>query len=214
MNNINTYNGLLVSIPLWVNRNDQDFMNNVPIFISIAEQEFFIDCSTLGNEEYDIGNFTIGAAAFPRPALWGQSLTFSYIDDTGNVRILERVGYEYLRSYISNPNDPDIASILPKYYTDYGFNYILITPPPLVAFDYEFAYYKKITPLSLTQQANWITQNAYDAFFYNCLAQAYTYIQDDVQAQKFQGLYQQRVQAYKLYNRNRNFDRSADVTKD
>ena len=212
MSNVNNIAGLTLAIQQWTNRNDQVFIDQIPLFISLAEQEFFIDCSTLGNEEYDIGNFGIGSGVIPRPALWGQSISFLYVDSLGNIHVLERVPYEYIRTFIDNQANAPVT-LLPRYYTDYGYGQILIAPTPQAAYKYEFIYFKKITPLSISQPSNWITQNAYDCFFWSCLHKAYHYLHNNMQAESAHGEYSKRLQAIIEYQKGRIRDRSSDAMK-
>ena len=220
--NVNTYDGLVTAIQEWTNRNDTVFISNIPLFISLAEQQFFIDCSTLGNEIYVTGNFNENSGIVPKPAMWGQTLTFSFLDDNDNVHVLERVPYEYIRTFIPNNTSinpsygsftSDTNTLLPQYYTDYGYNYFLISPTPLSAYAYEIAYYQKIEPLSSTNQSNWITQYAYDCLFWLCLDKAFRFIDNTVDADIYLNKGMERIQALITYNQGRIFDRTVDATK-
>jgi hypothetical protein len=220
--NVNSYNGLILAIQQWTNRNDSVFLQNIPLFISLAEQQFFIDCSTLGNEVYLTGVFNANNGIVAKPASWGQTLTFSYLTSENNVVVLERVPYEYIRTFVPNNNTvtPECSTyisnntlILPQYYTDYGYDNFLISPTPQTAFTYEIAYFQKIQPLTVTNQTNWITQYAYDAFFYLCLDKAFRFIEDTPMADMYLQKGQERMQALIQYNQGRIFDRTAEATK-
>jgi hypothetical protein len=218
MSNVNTFNGLIAAITSWTNRNDAIFISNIPLFISLAEQQFFIDCSTLGNESYVTGTFNAANESVPKPAMWGQTLTFSYIDSLGNIVILERSTYEFIRSLAPASNIIPTTALpttqAPKYYSDYGYNYFIISPTPQAALTYEIAYFQKIQPLSLTNQSNWITQYAYDALFWSCLDKAYRFLDNVADADTYQQKYQDRIAAINEYNKGRKWDRTADATKD
>lgn len=210
-----TYNNLKTSIASWTNRNtvsDTAFAEQIPFFISLAEQAIFKDLSTLGNEKYVKGNFNVNNGIVTRPALWGKTLTFSYLDSDGFIHILERVPYEYCRSFMDEPaNQP--TTVIPKYYTDYGFSYILVVPSPRVSFSYEFVYLEKIQPLSDNNQTNWNTQNAYDLLFYKSMEKANDWLLNNEQSQKFASLYENRIQAYTMYDKDRKTDRFSDIMK-
>lgn len=211
-NNVNTYNGLLQAIPQWVNRNDTVFIANVPLFISLAEQQFFYDCPILGTENYISGTFNPGSNTVSKPALWGQTLTFSYLDADGNRSVLNRVSYEYILKYIDNPSSVP-NTLVPKYYSDYGYDYFILAATPQTALNYEIAYFQKIQPLSTTNQVNWITQYAYDTFFYSCLHKAYLFIDNGQDAQVYDQMYQKGIQMLTNYDQGRRFDRNSNVTK-
>lgn len=218
MTQVNTYAGLILAIQQWVNRNDAVFISNIPLFVSLAEQQFFIDCSTLGNESYVTGTFNANNLSVPKPALWGQTLTFSYINSVGRIVVLKRATYEFMRTFVpANNIAPTTASPnaqQPEYYSDYGYNYFMISPTPLVAFEYEIAYFQKIQPLSANNNANWITQYAYDALFWSCLNKAYGFIDNQQDAELYEKKYQDRIQAINTYNKGRKWDRTADGMKD
>lgn len=213
MANVNTYAGLTTAIAEWANRTDTVFTNNIPLFISLAEQQFFIDCSTLGNEAYITGTFNANSGIVNKPALWGRTLTFSYLDATDTIQVLQRSSYEMIRSYIPKQANNPIAN-LPRYYTDYGYNYLLISPTPIAAYNYEICYFQKIQPLSTSNQTNWITENAYDALFYSCLDKAMRFIDNIPEAEAYKAQYIERIGAINEYNKNRKIDRTADVMED
>ena len=207
--NVNTYNGLVQAITDWVNRNDPTFIANIPLFISLAEQVFFYDCPTLGTQVYEKGTFNPNSGIIPKPALWGQTLSFSYLDSANNVNVMQRVSYEYIRSWVPNNNTITPANgtyttsaqdILPRYYTDYGYNYFLISPKPIIGYTYELAYLTKAQPLSLSNQTNWITQYAYDALFYLSLSYAYRFIDNQPDADLWQQQATTRIQSLVSYH--------------
>jgi len=211
MANVNTYTGLKTAIQEWANRTDTIFINNIPLFISLAEQQFFIDCSTLGNETYITGTFNANSGIVNKPALWGRTLTFSYLDATNSIQVLQRSSYEMIRSFIPKQASNPIAN-LPQYYTDYGFNYFLISPTPIAAYNYEICYFQKIQPLSLSNETSWITENAYDALFWSSMDKAMRFIDNMADAEMFKSMYQERVAAINAYNDNRLVDRTANIT--
>jgi len=213
MDNVNTYNGLVQAIQQWTNRNDQVFIANIPLFISLAEQQFFIDCSTLGNEFYVTSLFSANNESFPKPVNWGETLTFSYIGPEGNIVVLKRVSYEFIRTY-SPANNISTNMPIPRYYSDYGYDYFIISPTPTVAYPVEIAYFGKIEPLTIVNQTNWITQNAYDALFWACLDKAYNFIDNSADATIYAGKYQERIKAIITYNKGRKYDRTVDTMKD
>ena len=210
MANVTTWTGLIAAVAQWCNRNDPDFLDNIPVFISLAEQEMFIDLSTLGNEVYAIGNFSAGNGTVSKPSDWGKTLTFSYLDANGRITVLQRASYEMIRNYIPKQSANPIANT-PRYYTDYGYDQFLISPTPLAAFKYEIAYFNKITPLGINVETNWNSMNAYDPLFYNTLDKAYRFLDNLQDAEMFKNLYLARIEAYKTYDQNRRYDRTANM---
>ena len=217
MTNVNTYNSLITATQQWTNRNDPVFINNIPLFISLAEQQFFIDCPNLGTEAYVTGAFTPNNPTVAKPALWGQTLTFSYIDNTDKIVVLNRVTYELIRSFAPGNNIVPVTTNPyygnPQYYSDYGYNFFIVSPTPTEALTFELAYYEKPQPLSITNQTNWVTEYAYDALFWSILDKAYSFLDNGQDAQVYAGKYGERIQAINHYNAGRRFDRTADAEK-
>jgi hypothetical protein len=209
--NVNTFNGLSTAIIQWSNRNDNIFVSNVPLFISLAEQELFIKLSTIGNEQYVLGTFVPNNGIIAKPAIWGNTCRFTYFNEAGNLVNLERIGVS--RIYQFNPN-PTIASTDPRYYSDYGFDYWIVSPTPTSAFNYCIAYFMKQIPLSLEQQTNWNTINAYDLLLWSCMHKAMLFIEDDTRAQVFAALVEQGIKSYTSYDKDRLFDATDKADKE
>ena len=213
IDNVNTYNGLITAIQQWTNRNDTLFISNIPLFIALSEQQFFIDCSTLGNQFYVTTTFTANNESLPKPVNWGETLTISYIGADGNIVVLKRVSYEMIRGF-APANNISPNGIKPRYYSDYGYDYFIISPTPVEAFPVEIAYFGKIQVLSSVNQTNWITENAFDALFWACLEKAYRFIDNVADADAYLNKYNDRIQAIKTYNTGRKSDRTANTMKD
>lgn len=201
---VQTYAGLITAITEWANRNDTTFISNIPIFISLTEQEIFWKLSTIGNEVYATGTFTPNNGTIPKPALWGKTSRFTYIDESDNLQVLKRVSLSYIYTY--NPSVSSPSSINPVYYTDYGFPYFLISPTPTIAFPFEISYMQKIPPLSASMQTNWNTQNVYDALFFGAMQKACTFINASDWAQYYAGQYEAAIAGYDAYDKDRLFD--------
>jgi hypothetical protein len=214
IDNVNTYNGLVKAIQQWTNRNDSVFIENIPLFISLAEQQFFIDCSTLGNEFYVTTVFTANNESLPKPVNWGETLTISYIGADGKIVVLKRVSYELIRSFAPANNISTNSTTTPRYYSDYGYDYFIISPTPVAAYPVEIAYFGKTQMLSSINQTNWITKNAYDALLWSCLNKASQFIDNTVDAAAYLSMYTDRIQAINTYNKGRKSDRASDTMKD
>lgn len=203
--NVQTYNGLVTAITQWANRNDTVFISNIPLFVSLTEQELFWKLSTIGNEVYATGTFTPNNGTVPKPALWGRTTRFSYIDSDNNIQVLKRVSPSYIYTYNPSVTSPSSGST-PTYYTDYGFPYFLISPTPTTALPFELAYFQKIPPLSVTMQTNWNTQNVYDALFFGAMQKACTFLNASDWAQYYAGMYEAAIAGYDAYDKDRLFD--------
>lgn len=172
-----TYAGLITAITQWANRTDTVFLSNIPLFISLTEQEIFIKLSTIGNEQYVTATFTPNNAIVPKPSLWGRTSRISYIDSVGKLHVLTRSSVPYIET--DNPDTINSSVDLPRYYTDYGFPYMLISPTPTDAFNFVWSYFEKVPPLTDENQTNWNTLNAYDILFSGAMEKACIFISSE-----------------------------------
>lgn len=214
INNVNTYNGLVASITKWANRNDSSFIENIPVFISLTEQEIFIKLSTLGNEYYVTSSFTPNNGIIPKPGDWGKTSKIFYIDSNNKTHVLFRLSVPTLEVFnpdVEFPSGNPAGSNLPRYYSDYGYPYIIISPTPAEAFNYTLSYFTKIPPLSVTNQTNWNSRYAYDMLFFGCMQKAFAFLNDTDWATYFGNLYTQGISDYNSYDKQRLTDASVAV---
>jgi hypothetical protein len=72
----------------------------------------------------------------------------------------------------------------------------------------------KQIPLSLEQQTNWNTINAYDLLLWSCMHKAMLFIEDDTRAQVFAALVEQGIKSYTSYDKDRLFDATDKADKE
>lgn len=214
-NTLTTFNGLITNVPIWTNRNDPAFVAQVPNFINLSQQRIFIDCPTMASQMYVTGTFTPNNNIIAVPSLWGSNLTFSYINPTTEeITILQYVALEVIQSW--NPVSGGVSTDepLPRYYSNYSLDYLIVSPTPTVAMNYLLAFDTQSPQLNTNVQTNFLTQQMYDLLFLSTMAYAYYFLENTTQAQLYDGLYQQRVQGYQKYNAGRKMDRTGNVQKD
>ena len=218
MNTLTTFTGLSRSIPIWTNRNDTIFISEVPNFINLAQQRIFIDCPTMASQQYVQGTFTPNNNLISVPALWGSNLTFEYSvpgpNDTNTLVVLQYVPFELIQNFENQAGGVSLQETLPRYYSNMGLNYLIISPTPTVAYPFQIAYDTNNPQLMSTQQTNFITQQMYDVLFLATLYYAYCFLQDTAQAQTYEQRYNQRIQSYQMYNATRKYDRTSNAQKD
>jgi hypothetical protein len=214
-NTLTTFNGLLTGVPIWTRRNDTDFIAQVPNFINLTQQAIFIDCPTMVSQYYVTGNFTPNNNIVSVPSLWGSNLTFSYVDPTTNkIIVLEYAPLEFIQMFNPTVGGLSPNNVLPRYYSNYGLDYLIVAPTPTAANPFLLAFDTNSTPLNASTQTNIITQQLYDLLFFGTMSLAYAFLENETQFQKYNGLYQGRVQAYQAYNTGRKMDRAANAEKD
>lgn len=213
---INNYNGLEDAILAWCKRTltDIEFVAQVPVFITLAEQQIFLDIPTLGNQLYVTGIFSETHPLYPKPALWGRTLTLECLDSAvvddlqAKTHVIQRVSYEVGIQY----KKTFAQTGLPLYYTDFSYNFIEVFPAPDQAYPFQLAYYTQIPPLTVNNQTNWTTQNAPDMLFYLAMSKAQLYLQDFQSADAWEAKYKDRAKILNDYDQERLYDRTAEVT--
>ena len=198
---VQTLNGIVSTVIQWANRNDEEFALNIPLYVSLTEQELFIRLSTLGNLVYTTGFLVPNNPILPKPGGWGKTYQFFYIDENNQVVFLDREttgSAIYTNSDLLATNSPP-----PRYYSDYGFPYLIVLPTPTVAYPFYFSYYAKINPLSEANQSNWTSINAYDILLWGTMHKACIFINDSNWAAFFKSLYDEGIEGYNKYNKDR-----------
>ena len=112
--------------------------------------------------------------------------------------------YEYLKNYWPNTNQISI----PLYYADTDWDHWYLAPTPDDDYSFEVLYYERISPLSSTNQTNWLTQNAPNAMLFGTLLQAMPFLKND-QRTIFQQKYTEALGSLKTEDVARVGDRQA-----
>jgi hypothetical protein len=72
----------------------------------------------------------------------------------------------------------------------------------------EISYYAKIPALDDTNTTNWVINTHPDVYLYGCLAEAFSYIQNDEQAMKYMNLIMDGINQIKRLDRDRRYGQS------
>ena len=197
-----TYDSLVTTIEQYLERNDAAVVDQIPVFITLAEFEIAQQIKTLGQIEVAQGVMSIGNPIIQKPARWRKTVSMSVTSGGEKTPVFLRK-YEYLTNY--NAESPQG---LPLYYGDYDYDNWFVSPIPDQGYTFEVLIYQRLQPLSSTNQTNWITNNAPNAMLFGALLQAVIYLKDDAR-QIFQQKYDMAMQALKAEDVTRVGDRSA-----
>lgn len=207
-----TYTSLTNQVLSYLNRSDQDTINQIPNFINQAEQRICRESKTIGIESYVTGTFTAGLNVLPKPGRWRRTLSFNYGSgiNQNTVNQLYLRSYEYLRNYWPK----DLEQAPPLYYADYGYNNFLIAPTPDQDYPFELSYLQLPAPLSIQNQANWLTVFAPDVLLYATLLEAIPYLKDDERIPVWQSMYDRGLSSLNLQDDQRVLDRASNRSAD
>lgn len=227
---LNNYTNIEKAIIEWCNRtvNDTAFVEQIPNFVFLAQQQIFIDCSTLVNQKTlsdkievkDFPSITPAFNIFKKPSDWGRTLTLALVGskETPNApisvyenTILERITLE--RALLFEKNIKTRGK--PIYYTDVDFSSIRVFPWPNKTYSYNMIYYAKLPALSPDTRGdntNLTALNMPDILFYAALSKAYAYLSNQEESAFYDALYKERVAAMLDYDKNRLLDRNINAT--
>ena len=77
-----TYTELLTLIPQWAERQDSAFADQVPTFISLAENRIAVDMKQQGFQAVVTGTLPL-SEVLAKPAFWKETISFYYTNADG-----------------------------------------------------------------------------------------------------------------------------------
>jgi hypothetical protein len=199
-----TYDNLTATVLQYLERQDPATVAQIPTFISMCEFEVATQIKTLGQLSVAQTNLTSGNPVLQKPARWRKTVSMNLVDATGNRTPILLRKYEYLKNYWPNAT----LTGTPIYYGDYDYDHWLVAPTPDSTYSLETLYYERLSPLSSSNQTNWLTQNAPNVMLYGTLLQAMPFLKND-QRQIFEQKYQEAINALKNEDLVRTGDRQA-----
>lgn len=198
-----TYDSLTTTVLQYLERSDDAVIEQIPTFITLCEFEIAQQIKTLGQLQVVESTMTLNNPVIAKPARWRKTVSMNVLSGTEKSPVYLRK-YEYLKNYA-----PDSTTTgLPLYYADYDYEHWLVAPTPNQAYTFEVLYYERISPLSSSNQTNWLTQNAPNAMLFGTLLQAMPFLKNDSR-QIFQQKYQEAMQVLRVEDQVRLGDRSA-----
>jgi hypothetical protein len=198
-----TYDSLTSTVLQYLERQDPAVVNALPTFITLAEFEIAEQIKTLGQLQLVESAMTAGNPAIQKPARWRKTVSMNVLVNGKKQPVFLRK-YEYLKNYWPD----DTATGTPLYYADTDWDHWYVAPTPDQNYAFEVLYYERISPLSSTNQTNWLTQNAPNAMLFGTLLQAMPFLKND-QRTIFQQKYTESLQALKAEDVARVGDRQS-----
>ena len=200
-----TYDGLTSLVLQYLERSDTAVVNFIPTAIMLAEFEIAQDIKTLGQMIVVESTMTAGNPVIAKPALWRKTVSMTLVDANGDKKPIYLRKLEYLNSYA-----PDVtATDQPLYYADYDYEHWFVAPTPSADFAFEALCYTRLTPLSSSNQTNWLTQNAPNALLFGTLKQTAPFLKDDARLTVWSQMFDTSMAALKTEDQLRIGDRQA-----
>lgn len=198
-----TYTELLTLIPQWAERQDSAFADQVPTFISLAENRIAVDMKQQGFQAVVTGTLPL-SEVLAKPAFWKETISFYYTNADGERTPIFLRTPEYIRNYC-----PVAATTGdPRFYADYNITHFLLGPKPAVAHNFELMYYARLDPLSASNDSNWMTLNVPQALFAACMIEACIFSKNSARQAVWEQSYAAASGAIKQENTERTSDRT------
>ncbi|MDE1997651.1 MAG: hypothetical protein KGI52_01860 [Burkholderiales bacterium] len=181
---LDTYDGLTASIGSWIKRSD--LAANIPDFIRLAEARIARELR-LRRQITTATIPTVGGVQsidLPDDYLEAENITLQ-----GSIpRQLTFVPIEHL-----DARYPADYTAMPAVYTMLG-NQLLMGPVPDAIYNIEVVYYARFTPLSSSNQTNWLLQNHPGIYIFSALAEAEPFMMNDDRSVMWEGKAEREIE--------------------
>jgi hypothetical protein len=181
-----TYAQLKQAIQDYTENDETSFVNNLPLFIRMAEERILKGVQLNLFQKNQFGNMTSGNEYLASPSDFLAPFSLS-IDVSGNKEFLLFKDLDFVQTYT-----PDATTTgQPKYYAQFDVDNFIIAPTPDANYTVDIHYLYR--PASITVGAEdgttWLSENAELALLYACLIEAYIYMKGDANVMQ---MYNQR----------------------
>jgi len=181
-----TYGELKQAIQDYTENDETSFVNNLPLFIRLAEERILKNVQLNLFQKHQSVNMTSGNEYLAVPSDFLAPFSLSISAD-GNTEFLLFKDLGFVQSY--NP-DPTTTG-QPKYYAQFDVDNFILAPTPDANYTVDIHYLYR--PASLTAGADsgtsWLSENAEITLLYGSLIEAYTYMKGEMNLMQ---LYTQR----------------------
>ena len=193
-----TYDSLVEDVIRYSERNDVNFVNQIPRLIMLAEQAIAAEIKTL--MQLSVVNTTIPAnnAVLQKPARWRKTTSMKI---NGQPVMLKSMDYV---SMYQSESDAGV----PLYYGDYDYDHWALAPVPNQAYSLQIIYFSRIQPLDVTNQENLLTREAPQALLFGTLLQAQGYLKNQEKLAVWKSFYTEAIAALKNEDQKRMIDRN------
>ena len=200
-----TYAQLKTAIQDYTQNTETSFVNNLPVFIRVAEERILKNVQLTLFRKNVTGTMTSGNQYLAAPSDFLAPFSLSYTDGDGNKDFLEYKDVNFVQEY--NPDATTTGA--PRYYAYFDVSSFLIGPTPDSSYAVELHYFYR--PASLTSgsgsSTTWLSTNAEVALLYGCLIEAYTYMKGEADVmQEYEKRFVEAVTSLK------NFGEAKEVT--
>ena len=198
-----TYDSLVADVINYMERDDAQFVAQIPSLIYLAEQSLAAEIKTL--QQLTVVEVTVAAGQFvlSKPALWKKTVSMK----ADGQPILKRT-QDYL-AQITAAGSPGVI----QYYAEYDYDNFMLAPAPELDTTIELTYYGLVQPLSSSNQQNLITREIPQALLFGTLLQAQGYLKALDKLPVWKQYYTDAINAIKGEDKARAVDRNTTVSE-
>jgi hypothetical protein len=193
-----TYDSLVEDVIKYSERDDDNFVNQIPRLIMMAEQAIAAEIKTL--MQLNVVNTVVLAndAVLQKPARWRKTTSMKI---NGQPVVSKSMDYVSMYQSESTPG-------VPLYYGDYDYDHWALAPVPATTYPLQIIYYSRIQPLDITNQENLLTREAPQALLFGTLLQAQGYLKNQEKLMVWKSFYTDAIAALKTEDQKRMIDRN------
>ncbi len=180
-----TYGELKTAVQDFVQSTETSFVNNLPLFIRLAEERIMKNVRLNLFQKNASGSTTAGNKYVAAPSDFLAPISLS-LTIGGEQTFLLLKNADFVQEYIR-----DSESGEPVYFGQYDVDNLILAPIPDSAYALEMHYLYRPNSLTIGGDSGttWLSENAEVALLYGTLVEAYTYLKGD---QDLMVLYSQR----------------------
>lgn len=207
-----TYSSLVEKILQYLERNDEETVAQVPMFIMLAVRRVSKDSKTLGLKDFIYGTLTPGVWVYQKPGNWRNTSTITGLNikppntpnnpDFGKKFPINVVSFSYCERFA-----PNVTTLgIPLYYADYDYNHWYIAPTPDFAYPIQIGFYQNEQQIDEQLQTNFLISNAPELIFYASLLEAQPYIKNQEWIATWKAVYSEALDKFNKEDTMRMFD--------
>lgn len=196
-----TYNNLIADVITYMERDDADFVAQIPSLIGLAEAAIAAELKSYLQLTVVETTLLEEQVILQKPARWRKTVSMK----SNGKPILLR-SQDYIAQYQSESDNGQ-----PVYYADYDYNNWAIAPTPDQDYPIEITYYSLIQPLDTTNQQNLFTRECPQAMLFGTLLQAQGYLKALDKLPVWKQYYLDSLNALKTEDNSRRVDRNTTI---
>tara|TARA_R110002126_G_scaffold25812_9_gene87960 strand:- start:7306 stop:7926 length:621 start_codon:yes stop_codon:yes gene_type:complete len=193
-----TYDSLVADVQNYMERDDPQFVAQIPSLIYLAEQSLAAEIKTL--QQLTVVEVTVltGQFILQKPALWKKTISVK-----ANGQPIVKRTQDYLAQFTAESSTGTV-----QYYAEYDYDNFMLSPTPSANTSIELTYYGLVQPLNTDNQQNLITREIPQALLFGTLLQAQGYLKAIDKLAVWKQYYTDAISAIKNEDKLRSIDRN------